>query len=59
MKNSKYKIGDKVIFNSQIYIVTDIQCSSTQKYWYFIKQYNKRTSICKIITDKFLKPYEQ
>ena len=59
MKNPKYKIGDKVIFNSQIFIVVDVHCSSTQTYWYFIKEYDKRTSIGKVITDKFLKPYKK
>lgn len=59
MEKAKYKIGDKVIFNSQIFIVTDVQCSSNQRYWYFIKEYNKRTSISKVIIDKFLKPYNK
>ena len=59
MKNAKYKIGDKVIFNSKLFIVTDVHCSSLKNYWYSIKEYNKRTSICKIITDKFLKPYNK
>ena len=55
MENPKYEIGDKVIFNSQIFIVMDVQCTSTQKYWYFIKGYDKQNNTCKIITDKFLK----
>ena len=42
MKNPKYKIGDKVIFNSQIFIVHDVQYSSTQEPVYFIKGYDKR-----------------
>lgn len=59
MEKAKYEIGDKVIFNSQIFIVMDVQCSSDQKYWYFIKGYDKQNNTRKIITDKFLKPYNK
>ena len=56
MENHKYEIGDKVIFNSQIFIVHDVQCT-TKRIWYFIKGYNKENNTRKIITEKFLKPY--
>ena len=58
MKNPKYKIGDKVIFNSQIFIVHDVQCT-TQSILYFIKGYDKQNNTRKIITDEFLKPYDK
>lgn len=54
-----YKIGDKVIFNSQICIITDVGYSSGGKCYYFIKGYYKQNNIHKIITDKFLKPYKK
>lgn len=59
MKKAKYEIGDKVIFNSQVFIVHDVRCSSTQEYWYFIKGYDKGNNTRKIIKDKFLKPYNE
>lgn len=58
MEKSKYKIGDKVIFKSQVFIITDLGYRSP-RYWYFIKEYNKRTTICKIIPETFLKPYNE
>lgn len=54
MENSKYEIGDKVIFNSQVFIVHDVILT-----WYFIKGYDKGNNTRKIITDKFLKPYNK
>ena len=59
MEKAKYEIGDKVIFNSQIFIVMDVGYTSIQKFWYFIKGYDKQNNTCKIITDKFLKPYKK
>ena len=58
MEKPKYKIDDKVIFNSQVFIVTDLGYRSPQ-YWYFIKGYDKRNKTCKVITEKFLKPYNE
>lgn len=58
MENSKYEIGDKVIFNSQVFIVQDVIHTSIRT-WYFIKGYDKGNNTRKIITDKFLKPYNK
>lgn len=58
MEESKYKIGDKVIFNSEVFIVTDLGYRSIG-YIYFIKGYDKGNKTCKVITEKFLKPYNK
>lgn len=58
MEKPKYKIDDKVIFNSQVFIVIDLGYRSLG-YWYFIKKYDKGNNICKVITEKFLKPYNK
>lgn len=57
MENSKYKIDDKVIFNSQVFIVTYLEYRSLG-YWYFIKGYNKGNNIRKIILEKYLEIYK-
>lgn len=58
VEKAKYKIGDKVIFNSQVFIVTNVGYRSLG-HIYFIKGYDKGNNTCKVITEKFLKPYNK